>query len=137
MSRRGFWFGLLAGMIVMGLLAATVAVVIGHYRWPAAGLGTLRGRPFGVNPRGWFNPRMPGRWLGFGAMLCGPLVLLAGALLLGALLYRYWNSRRQGKPVQSGEQAPSLEESVAAAAQPPAEAGQGTVREEAPGSTAQ
>ena len=134
MSRRGFWFGLLVGIIVMGLLAATAAVVIGRFRWPAAGIGGLRGRQFGVNPRGWFDPRMPGRWLGFGAMLCGPL-LLAGALVLGALLGRHWYSRRQGKAVQSGEQAPSLEESVAAEQKPAAEAVQNEARDQTSGST--
>jgi hypothetical protein len=141
MSKRGFWLGLLVGAVITGLLVATAMFVMMRFRWPAAaGIYGLRGRQFGVNPRGWFLPRMPGRGFGFGAMLCGPLLLLAGALVLGALLGKHWHSRRQAREVQSRGQTPAVESSVKAdeppaepvasqvVPQPPAEAGSGEIK---------
>jgi hypothetical protein len=141
MSRRGFWLGLLVGAIVMGLLVATAMFVIVRFRSPAAaGIYGLRGRQFGVNPRGWFYPRMPGRRFGFGALLCGPgLLLILGALVLAAVFGRHWHHHpwdRDGrccerqppsvsKAAEAEQEPPARSEAVDAAPEPPAEAGQG------------
>ena len=134
MSRKGFWHGVLVGAIVTGLLVAVALFVVARVRWPAAALYGLRGRQFGVNPHGWFAPRMPGHWLGFGAMLCGPLLLLAGALVVGALLGRRWHSRRQAKLAPSAEQPSAVEPGVTEVNEPPADAGQGENNSQATGS---
>jgi hypothetical protein len=123
MSRRDFWLGLLVGAVITGLLVATAMFVVMRVRWPAAPIYGLRGRQFGVNPRGWVYPHMPGRWFGFGAMLCGPVLLLAGAVMLGVLFGRHWHSRRQDE-VQSGGQPSPVEKTVEAEHEPPAEAGE-------------
>jgi hypothetical protein len=132
MSKRGFWLGLLVGGVITGLLLATVMFVVVRGRWPMASMYGLRGRQFRVNPRGWFYPRMPGRWFGLGTRLCGPILLLAGALVLGALLGKHWPSHRQDKEVQSGGQPSPVEKRVEAEHRPPAEAVQSEAKSESP-----
>ena len=128
MSRRSFWLGLLVGAVITGLLVATAMFVMMRLRFPAAAVYGLRGRHFGANPRGWFYPRMPGRWFGFGAMLCGPLLLLAIAVAAGALLGRHWHAERYDAGVKSGARPQPVEASVKPADQPPADAGQSEAR---------
>jgi hypothetical protein len=118
MSRRGFWLGLLVGAVITGLLVATVMFVIVRFRWPAAAVYGLRGRQFGVLPRARIYPRLPSRSLGAAALLCGPLLLLAGALVVGLVLGRYWHSSRQDK-VQPGVQASSVSTTAKAAGEAP------------------
>ena len=107
MFRRNFWLGLLVGMIVMGLLAGTALLLFVRFRGSELGVYGLRGRPFGISPRGWFYPRTLGRWHGFGALLCGPVLLLAGVLVLGVLFGRRWH-RRASQPVSPAPQPPSV-----------------------------
>ena len=126
MSRRGFWLGLLVGVIVMGLLAATAMFVLVRFRG-SADLSPLRGRQFGINPRGRFYPGMPGRWHGFGLMFCGPvLFFIAAALVLAAGFGRRCHHRHhhhgQGAPC-CGEQPSPVAKAVEPEQAPPAEAG--------------
>jgi hypothetical protein len=139
MSRRGFWLGLLVGLIVMGLLAATAMFVLVRFRG-SAGVYGLRGRQFGISPRGRFYPGMVGGGHGFGLMCCGPVLLLVlGALVLAAVFGRHWYHRRWGgegrccerqpssaaKPVEAAQQPSAVSKDVAAEQEPPAEAGPG------------
>jgi hypothetical protein len=126
-SRKGFWLGLLVGMIVMGLLAATAMFVIVRFRWPVADTYALRGRQFGIGPRSWFHPGLPGRSLGFGAMLCGPgLLLVLGALVLLAVFGRHWHHHRWDGEGRCCERQPSpLGKAAEAEHEPPAQAGPG------------
>lgn len=88
MSRKGFFSGLLVGIIVMGLLAAIAGAVIFGVRWSQGYTLPLRGRTFGPDlPERSFGFGLRGRPFGFGAFLCGPaLVFVFGGFLLLALI---------------------------------------------------
>jgi len=124
MSRKGFWFGVLVGAIVMGLLAATVGFALMRFRGSAVGIYGLREREFGINPRGWFHPGMPGRWHVSGLWLCG-LPLFAGALVLAAILTWLWRRRHRQEVPSRSEPTPVVAEGVKAA--PPADVAQSKV----------
>jgi hypothetical protein len=133
MSKRGFWLGLVVGAVITGLLVAVAMFVVLRFRLPATAVYGLRGRQFGVNPRGLGYPRLPGRSFGFGAMLCGPLLLLAGAVVLGALLGRHWHMRRHDRDASCcGGQPSSVGKGAEVAPQPPAEAVQREAEPEPP-----
>jgi hypothetical protein len=138
MSRRGFWLGLVVGMIVMGLLAGTAMFAFVRFRGSAEGIYGLRGRQFGISPRGGFYPGMPGRWHGFGAMLCGPVLLIAGALVLAAVLGRHWHHHHHdGAASCCGGQPSPVDKAVRVESAPSAEAEQSEAKDQVPGSTAE
>jgi len=96
-TRKGFFSGLLVGIIVMGLLAAIAGAVILGVRWSQGYMLPLRGRTFGPDLpersfgfglRGRsFGFGLRGRPFGFGAFLCCPaLLFIVGGFLLLALI---------------------------------------------------
>jgi hypothetical protein len=98
MSRKGFWLGLVAGLIIMGLIAGAVGVgVFGFIRYRVAGLPQigrslrpdLPERPFGFGMRGRsFGFGFGHRTLGLGAFLCLPaLLFIGGGLVLAAMAF--------------------------------------------------
>jgi len=123
MSRRGFWLGLLVGMIVMGLLAATVGMFVFHFRRTGVATMPFRGRMFELNPRDRTpDLRMPGlpsgttlprRSPGLALLLCIPGgLLILGALVLAAIAGRhFWHrSARHGQCCsEHGSEAPAAE----------------------------
>ena len=129
MSRKGFWMGLLVGLIIMGLLAGTVAVVILGARWASGSKVALRGRSFDLQPgeRGQlFGLRGRGgmgfsRWhCGLGALLCCKgLFLLVAAMAVAAFFCRRrcWHGSG-GHHWQCHEQEPSDVEATEPADKP-------------------
>lgn len=100
MSRKGFWFGLIAGVVLMGLLAATIGAAAIAFRWLQGGMLPMHGQGFGFGLRegakgfgfrGW-GPGRGGHWkpFGFGALLCLHVPLLAlGGLFVAAMVGRW------------------------------------------------
>lgn len=99
MSRKEFWYGLVAGMVVMGVVAASIGAVLFAFRWSQGAMPALHGRTFGFGLRegtrgfglrGW-APRV-GRHVspfGIGALLCLHVPLFAlGGLFLAAVISR-------------------------------------------------
>jgi hypothetical protein len=123
-SRRGFFYGLLAGMVLMGLLAAVAGVVMVGVRWPWGRALPLRGSAFHsrLTERG-FGFALPGRLLGVGlsrrplgfAFFCLPaLLLIFGALVLFALAGRRWLGHRPDRDHDWSDWDESPAEPVAA-----------------------
>jgi len=108
MSRRGFFFGLLTGIIVMGLLMAIAGFVIFLARWPQGHMLPLHGRSFGFGlPRRSFGYGSVWRPFGLGAFLCGAaLLLVLGGFLLLALIGRRWRWHHPKCPLGSDQEKP-------------------------------
>jgi hypothetical protein len=106
MSKRGFWFGLLAGLVIMGLVVGTVAVVFLGARWASGSKVALRGRSLQVQPgergpvfglRGCGGMISPRSHFGLGALFCCPaLFLILGGVALAAFFgrRRCWHGHR-------------------------------------------
>ena len=112
MSRRGFFYGLVAGMVIMGLLAATIGAVIFAFRWSQGGTLPLHGRSFSFGFRG-CAPGIGrhGMPFGLGAFLClHALLFTFGGLFLAAMVCKrvcwqrrdyhhdLWGKHKAGRP---------------------------------------
>ena len=125
MSRKGFWFGLLVGLVVMALLASLSGFVILRLRGTVGPALVLRRRSFGWAPRGWrFGFGFPGRSFGFRPLLCAlALLLVFGAVVLIAVFagHRCWH-RSIKRPCSREGQKPSEAETKETGNEPHAEA---------------
>ena len=104
MSRKGFFWGLVAGMAIMALLLVLVGGAIWGVRWERDGLSDKtvlrfrfdqrelpeglapRGLPHGFGLRGFpIRPGLPHRGIAWAALCCGPVLLLifGGLVVLG------------------------------------------------------
>ncbi len=96
MPKRQFWFGLVAGLVIMGLIVGTLAALGLGARWASGSRSTLRARPFGLQPgeRGeLFGLRDRGamtlRHFGVAALVCCPgLFLILGVLVVAGYLWK-------------------------------------------------
>jgi len=105
MSRKGFLFGLLTGMVTMGLLFGIAGFVIFLPRWPQARTVPFHGRSFGFGlPQRPFGHGLALRPLGAGALLCGAALLLLGGLVLLALVFRHRHEPRPDTSTSTGHQ---------------------------------
>ena len=94
MNRRGFWTGLLIGLVIMGLILAVVGMVLFRVRGTALLAGAPGAWREGRLSRGGYYGHMP--MFGGGHMFFMPGgLLLIGALVLAFFAGKHWSRHHE------------------------------------------